>query len=218
MSTRAILPGALLAGLLTVAAVLALVVALGIRGEGPLAIGVGDADGAARLEGGGSATLGQPTPGVRETTPVVLPGGGIAASVAGSPARRRASALRGAAGDRQVAGRRNARTPAGDRPVASPNAPATITRPATTTRPTATSTPNPNAVKVRGRGPAAPKPLVNKRRVPPGGSATPAPVPTQPVPAPQAPELNRSAPPAPVATPAPGAPPLTRVPPPSATP
>jgi hypothetical protein len=220
MSARAILPGALLAGLLTVAAVLALVVALGIRGEGPLAldVGDGDGDGAARLEGGGSATLGEPTPGVRETAPVVLPGGGIAASVAGSPARRRASALRGAAGDRQVAGRRNARTPAGNRPVASPNAPVTTTSPVTTTRPTATSTPNPNAVKVRGRGPAAPKPLVNKRRVPPGGSATPAPVPTQPVPAPQAPELNRSAPPAPAGTPAPGAPPLTRVPPPATTP
>ena len=218
MTTRVILPGALIAGLLTAAAVLALFVALGIRGEGPLALGVGDADGAARLDGGASTGLDRPAPGVRETAPVVLPGGGVAASVAGSPARRRASALRGAAGDRQVAGRRNARPPAGNRPVASPNTPATTTRPAPTTRPTATSTPNPDAVKVRGRGPAAPKPLVNKRRVPPGGSATPAPVPTQPVPAPQAPELNRSAPPAPAGTPAPGAPPLTRVPPPSATP
>jgi hypothetical protein len=215
MTTRAILPGALIAGLLTAAAVLALVVALGVRGEGPLALGVGEADGAARLDGGGSATLGRPTPGVRETTPVVLPGGGVAAPAAGAPARRRATALRGTAGDRQVTGRRITRTPAKGAPVATPKQPTTTTT--TTTRPTATSTPNPNAVKVRGRAPAAsPKPLVNKRRVPAGGAA-PAPVPVTPVPAPQAPDLTLSAPPAPTGTPS-GAPPLTRVPPPSATP
>ena len=132
---------------------LALVVALGIRGEGPLALGLGDADGAARLDGGGSATLGEPTPGVRETSPVVLPGGGVAASVAGPSGRRRAGALRGAADAHQAPAAATRAAPAGTRPVASPNAPTTTTtRPATTTRPTATSTPNPNAVKVRGRG------------------------------------------------------------------
>jgi hypothetical protein len=212
MSTRAVLPGALIAAMLTGAALLALLVALGIRGEGPFAFGIGDSDGSARLDGGGAATLAEPTPGVRETTPVVLPGGSVAAPAAGAPARR-GTAVRGATDGRQQAGRRPAaRTPARGVPVVSPTRPTTN---APAGGPVATSTPNPNPVKVRSREPSAPKQVVKKQRVTPGSSATPAPVPTQPVPAPTAPQLNRSAPPAP--TPA-STPVVTRVPAPTVTP
>ena len=72
MSARAILPGGVIAAMLTAAALLALLVALSIRGEGPFSIGLGDAGGTARLEGGGAATLGEPGGGPVETAPVVL--------------------------------------------------------------------------------------------------------------------------------------------------
>jgi hypothetical protein len=217
MSARAILPGGLIAGLLTVAAVLALVVALGIRGEGPLALGIGDADGSARLDGGGSATLGRPTPGIRETAPVVLPGGsGVAAPAAGTPSRRDAG-LRGSARRGQDVGRRGATR----RPAAGP-APAAPDRPAasspTTTRPAPASTPGPAPAKARDRGTSAPKPAVTKQRAAPAGSATPVPVPITPVPAPTTPQLDRSGAPAPSPASTPAGPPITRVPPPSATP
>jgi hypothetical protein len=216
MSARAIFPGAVIAGLLTAAAVLALLVALGIRGEGPLAIGIGDADGAARLDGGDSAALGRPTPGVRESAPGVLPGGGVAAPAAGTPARRSSSGLTGSTDGRQNAGRREtARTPTRRAPVVSPTQP--TTQPGSGTRPTATSTPDPNPVKFRGRGESTPKAPIQKQRVTPG-STKPS-VELQPVPAPSAPDLSRTAAPAPspASTPAAG-PDLTRVPPPSATP
>jgi hypothetical protein len=219
MSLRPVLPGAVIAGLLTLAAVLALLVALGIRGEGPLALDLGDADGAARLDGGGSAALGEPTPGVRESAPVVLPGGGVAAPAAGIPARRRSTGLTGAADGRQNAGSRDgARAPTRRAPVVSPTQPTTT--PGTSTRPTATSTPDPNPVKFRGRGESTPKAPIQKQRVTSGG-ARPSPVELEPVPAPSAPDLSRTAAPtpAPSSTPAGAdAPDLTRVPPPSATP
>src|SRR4051794_3279107 len=61
MRTREILPGAAIAAMLTASALLALLVALGMRGDGPLALGLGGSDGSARLsggEGGGAAATG----------------------------------------------------------------------------------------------------------------------------------------------------------------
>jgi hypothetical protein len=222
MSVRAILPGGLIALALTACAFLALLIALGIRGDGPFSFGLGDADGSARLEGGGSALLDRAvstTP--FEGAPVALPGGVVAAGA--RTVARRSSSLRGATNGRQVAGRRNARTPSRRSPVATPTAPTTTnTTAGGTTRPTATSTPNPDAVKVRGRGETPPRVDVRKQRVTSRTpAATPTPVPLRPVPPPSTPELERQAAPAPApADTGVGADDgvLTRVPPPSATP
>lgn len=222
MSPRAILPGAVIAAMLTAAALLALLVALGIRGEGPFSIGLGDAGGTARLDGGPATTLGEPGGGPVETAPVVLPsGGGGAAPAAGTASGgSRTTPLRSAARDPQGADRRRAQAPSQPSPVSTPSAPTTNTPTSsggTTTRPTPISTPNPTAEKVRGRGETPQKVAVKKQRVANSPAATPSPVPMRPVPAPTAPEVvRRSAPtPTPAAT---GDGVLRRVPPPSATP
>lgn len=216
MSVRAILPGGLIAAMLTASAILALLIVLGIRGEGPLAIGLGDAGGAARLDGGGSATLGEPGGGPVETAPVVLPGGGVAAPSAGTAPGRRGTTARRVV-TRDGAGQRRARTPSRRAPAVTPTAPTnTNTNTNTTsgtTRPTATSTPQP-AVKVRDRGETSRPVAVKKQRVSSTPAATPAPVELRPVPAPTAPDLERHATPAPTpAATADGT--IERVPPPS---
>ena len=224
MSVRAVLPGGLIAAMLTAGAILALLIVLGIRGEGPLAIGLGDAGGAARLEGGGSATLGQPGGGPVETAPVVLPGGVAAPSAGTAPGRRRGTAApRSVTRGRQGAGQRRAQAPSRRAPAITPTAPTNTNTNANantnttsgTTRPTATSTPQP-AIKVRGRGETPAPVAVKKQRVTSTPAATPSPVELRPVPAPKAPELERHAVPAP--TPAPPSDGLRRVPPPSVTP
>jgi hypothetical protein len=52
MRTRELLPGASIAALLTASALLALLVGLGMRGDGPLALDLGGSDGSAQLRGG----------------------------------------------------------------------------------------------------------------------------------------------------------------------
>ena len=52
MRARAIFPGAMLAGALTAAALLALVLTLAIRGDGPFPLGLGDSGGSAQLSVG----------------------------------------------------------------------------------------------------------------------------------------------------------------------
>jgi hypothetical protein len=223
MSPRAILPGAVIAAMLTAAALLALLVALSIRGEGPFSIGLGDAGGTARLDGGPATTLGELDGGPVETAPVVLSsGGGGAAPAAGTaPGRSRTTPLRSAARDPQSGDRRRAQAPSQPSPVSTPTAPSTTNNTTssggTTTRPTPISTPDPTAEKVRGRGETPQKVDVKKQRVTNSPAATPVPVPVRPVPAPTAPEVvRRSAPtPTPAAT---GDDVLRRVPPPSATP
>ena len=186
MRTREFLPGATIAALLTASALLALLVGLGMRGNGPLAFDLGGSDGSALLRGGEGQGAGATGVGGRGpaslTLPSVASGGGVAASGPGSAARRRTAALQGAAGRERAAARRQATTPALRTPSATP-APAS-----TTTRPAATSTPNPVAVKVRGRGAPAPKQTVSKTRVPtlPGTTAAPrssTPAPSAPAPA-----------------------------------
>src|SRR4051812_30683658 len=157
MRTRELLPGATIAALLTASALLALLVGLGMRGNGPLALDLGGSDGLAQLRGGegaGATGVGSRRP-TSLTLPSVASGDRVAASARGSAARRRTAALQGAAGRERAAARRQATTPALRTPSATTPAPA-----ATTTRPAATSTPNPVAVKVRGRGAPAPKQTV----------------------------------------------------------
>lgn len=213
MSVRAILPGGLIVAMLTAGAILALLIVLGIRGEGPLALGLGDAGGAARLEGGGSATLGNPDGGPLETAPVVLRGGVAATSAGTAPGRRGTTAPRGV--KRDGAGRPRAQTPSRRSPAVTPNAPTNTNTNTTsgTTRPTATSTPQP-AVKVRDRGDTSAPVAVKKQRVSSTPAVTPTPVELRPVPAPTAPELERHVTPAPTpAATADGT--IKRVPPPS---
>jgi hypothetical protein len=219
MNARAVLPGGLIAALLTAAAVLALLVALGIRGDGPLAIGLGEAGGSARLQDGRASPVVEP--GVREGTPVVLPGGGDAAPAAGTaPGRRGAAPLRGTKRGRAGVGQGGTRIPSRRAPVRTPTEPTTnitTTSGGTTTRPSAPSTPNRPAVKVRApREP--PKPAaVKKDRVTSAPTPTGTPVAQRPVPAPSAPVLEHRAAPTPTAAP-PGGGVLTHVPAPSATP
>ena len=126
MRTRELLPGATLAALLTASALLALLVGLGMRGGGPLALDLGGSDGSAQLRGGEGGGAGANGVGGRRpaslTLPSVASGGGGAASGTGSAARRRTAALQGAAGRERAAARRQATTPALRTPAA-PTAP-----------------------------------------------------------------------------------------------
>lgn len=174
---RAVLPGALLAMLVTAAAVLALVLALGIRGEGPLSLLLGGADGAARLQDGPAAAppgvtgdpgvrLGPPTPSAGAPA-VVLP----AAAGAPAAAPRRRAALRGETRTRVPARRSPERAPSRSTPApVGQSAPSTGTAP----KPAATAAPAP-AVKVRGHGKPKPTTSVPKARI--RTSAPPAPAP-----------------------------------------
>jgi hypothetical protein len=224
MRYRAELPGVVLALVLTGVALLAFVLALGIRGEGPFTLGLGDADGAARLPGGEITALG-PSGGSLHTSTRAPAGSGAAARGTGASgtgadaAPRRTAALRGAT---EGASRGGVRTQARRTPAVTPaptaSAPTTIT---TTTQPVATSTPNPVAIKVRGRGKAREAPRVNvpKQRVNsrPGTVANPAPSPgstSGPEPRADAPVTTRVVSPAATAEPGLGADDgvLTRVP------
>ena len=202
MRTRELLPGATIAALLTASALLALLVGLGMRGNGPLALDLGGSDGSAQLRGGEDQDVDATGVGGRKSALLTLPtvasdSDAVAASAPGSAARRRTAALQGAAGRERAAARRQATTPALRTPSATP-APAK-----STTRPAATSTPNPVAVKVRGRGAPAPKQTVSKTRVPtlPGTTAAPrSSTPAPSAPAPAVPVV-RVAPPAPTPNP-----------------
>ena len=186
MTHRAILPGALLALLVAGTAALALALALGIRGDGPLNLLLGGSDGTVRLPDRvsvapvGSAGL-QPGPVARPAAgapTVVLP------ATAGAPAsaRRRTPDLRGESQTRRPARRGPAQAPT--RPIGVPSPPAPVAQSAPTTSTTApapAATPAPAAVRVRGRGreDAASAPTVPKTRVrsarPTSPVATPAP-------------------------------------------
>jgi len=134
LRSRAALPGVLLALPLTAGALFALVLAIGIRGDGPLSLLIGGADGAARLQDREAvAPLGDTSSG-----PVFGP---VEASSAGTPATggvptaRRSPARRG--GPRAgVPGRRS--------PTQAPSRPAPV-RPAPTAPPAppASSAPKP---------------------------------------------------------------------------
>ena len=109
MRTRELLPGATIAALLTASALLALLVGLGIRGDGPLAIDLGGSAGRRSCAGARIRARALPAWAARRpaslTLPSVTSGGGVAASSSGSAARRRrTAALQGAAG-RERAGR-----------------------------------------------------------------------------------------------------------------
>jgi hypothetical protein len=202
MRTRELLPGATIAALLTASALLALLVGLGMRGNGPLALDLGGSDGSAQLRGGEGQGAGATAVGGRRpaslTLPSVVSDSDVAASVPGSAGRRRTAALQGAAGRERAAARRQATTPA----LRTPAAPTAPTKPAT--RPAATSTPNPVAVKVRGRGAPAPKQTVSKTRVPTSPSGTAAPrssTPAPSAPAPAVPVERVTAPATPTPTP-----------------
>lgn len=211
MRTRAILPGALIAGLVTTAALLALVVALGIRGGGPLALGLGDSDGSARLDDV-AAPAGESgrAPARLGGTPVVLPGGGVAAPAAGVAPRRAAGAPRVTTQGNRGATRGGLRTPSRQTPAVAPAPTAAAPTTATTTPQVATSTPNPVAVKVRGRGKTKPTSSVPKSRVKTGRPATPVSTPapgSTPGPAPrsgEAPAVEKQRVAAPTPTPATG--------------
>jgi hypothetical protein len=197
MRTRELLPGAAIAALLTASALLALLVGLGMRGDGPLALDLGGSDRSAQLRGGEGQGAGTTGVGGRRPASLTLPsvasggsGDAPASATRAAGRRRTTSALQGAAG-RGRAGARET-TPALRTPSATP-APA-----ATTTRPAATSTPNPVAVKVRGRGTPAPSKPVAKTRVAPPPSGTAAPRSSAPAPSAPAPPVHveRVAPPA----------------------
>jgi hypothetical protein len=202
MRSRELLPGAVIASLLTASALLALLVGLGIRGDGPLALGLGGSDGSAQLRGGEGQGAGATDVGGRRPASLTLPrvtaGGGVAASAPGSATRRRTKpALQGAAGPEHAGTRRQAPTPALRTPGAAPAPAKSITTP--------TSTPNPVAVKVRGRGTPAPRDSVTKTRVNSAPSGTAAPRSATPAPSAPAPAVHveRVAPPAPTAAPKP---------------
>jgi hypothetical protein len=195
---RAVLPGALLAMLVAGAALLALLLALGIRGEGPLTLLLGGADGAARLQdreavapaavsGVPGVQLGPATPSADALT-VPLP---ATAGAAVPAAQRRSAALRGETRTRVPARRSPARAPSRSTPARP--APVARTSPVTATAPRpATAAPAP-AVKVRGRGKTTPTSSVPKVRIrssrPAAPAATPAPAPAgTPVGAPRAAE------------------------------
>src|SRR5512132_3151662 len=135
MRTPELLPGAVIATLVTASALLALLVGLGIRGDGPLALDLGGSGGSAQLRGGDDQGAGATGVGGRRpaslTLPTVLSGGGVAASAPGSAARRTTSGLLGAAGRERAAARRQATTPMLRTPSATPT-PAKTTRPAAT--------------------------------------------------------------------------------------
>jgi hypothetical protein len=168
MRAREVLPGAAIAALLTASALLALLVGLGMRGDGPLAIDLGGSDGSVRLRGAegqdaGGTGAGGRRPASVTLRPVVAPGGGAVAAPVRRTAPRRSitrQALQGASGRERAAVRRP--RPALRTPSAPAPAPA-----ATAPQPTATAAPAPVAVKVRGRGTPAPKKGVAKTRVAP---------------------------------------------------
>jgi hypothetical protein len=172
---RVILPGALIALALTAGATFALVLALGVRGEGPLSLLLGGSEGTARLQDREQLVpVGNPG-GRAAAAPLLLPGGGVAVTAAqAAPGPRSASGLRGSARVRRGATRQT-QTPARRTlpPAATPAAQPAPTTP-TATRPTATSAPAP-AVKVRGRGKAhdEPRTSVPKSRVSTGAPAPP---------------------------------------------
>jgi len=204
MRTRELLPGAVIAALLTASALLALLVGLGMRGGGPLALDLGGSDGSAQLREGEGQDAAATGVGGRKSASLTLPSvaarRGVAASTAPRPAARRHTAtLQGAAGRERAAARRQPTKPT----LRTPAAPPAPALPAT--RPAATSTPNPVAVKVRGRGAPAPKHTVSKTRVPTPPSAGAAPRSSTPAPSAPAPAVPvvRVAPPAPTATPKP---------------
>ena len=171
LRSRAALPGVLLALLLTAGALFALVLAIGIRGDGPLSLLIGGADGAARLQDREAvAPLGDTSSGpvqfgpAEGSSPAVLPATGGAPTARRSPARR---------GDIRagVPGRRS--------PAQAPSRPAPVT-PAppgptnSSPKPVPTAAPAP-AVKVRGRGTPQTAPSVPKQRTQPAATAAPAP-------------------------------------------
>jgi hypothetical protein len=186
MRTRAVVPGAVLAGALTAAALLALLLGLAIRGDGPLPLGLGDSGGSAQLSvGEGTAPAGN---GGRQAAPIALPlvapRGGVAAPAAGVAASRGATAPRATTRGERVATRPTLRTPSRRTPSVAPAPtaapPATGTTTTTTSRPVATSTPGPVALKVRGRGKKeSAKTTVPKSRVRPGKPAVPVATPGQ---------------------------------------
>ena len=173
LRSRAALPGVMLALLLTAGALFALVLAIGIRGDGPLSLLIGGADGAARLQdreavaplgGTSSGPVFGPADGSAGGAPAVLPATGGVPTARRSPARR---------GDPRagVPGRRS--------PVQAPSRPAPVTPapPAptnTSPKPAPTAAPAP-AVKVRGRGTPPAAPTVPKQRTQPAATAAPAP-------------------------------------------
>ena len=73
MRTRELLPGAVIAALLTASALLALLVGLGMRGGGPLALDLGGSDGSALLRGGEGQDVGATGAGGRNPVSLALP-------------------------------------------------------------------------------------------------------------------------------------------------
>ena len=175
MRVRAVLPGALIALALTAAAAFALVIALGVRGEGPLSLLLGGSEGTARLQDREQVVPVGGAGGRPISAPLLLPGGGFAAPAAqAAPGPRSASGLRGTTRvRRQASGRNQAGTRITPAPAATPAAQPAPSTP-TATRPAATGTPAP-AVKVRGRGKGQDQPTtsVPKSRVNTGPPAPP---------------------------------------------
>jgi len=185
LSGRTLLPGALLAVLVTVAALFALAVVVVVSPDGPARLW---------LDGGGStvsleARDGTTRAGTVSDAPIgLLPGAAGAGPVSGvslsSPvtAADRPGAVQLRANTREQR-RTAARTPATSRPRTPPPARApsplqpVAQNPATTPRPAATPAPASSVEKTRGRGTAPAKVEVPKQRV---NTQTAAPAPTAP--------------------------------------
>ena len=181
MTPRVVLPGAVVAISLTAAALLALLLVLALRGDGPLIFGLGDSDGQVRLPEGETVPP-LPSAALPDGAPtLLLPSGVLVPAVDPSP---EGGGLRGDTQVRPGTVRRRATTPTTPTPAGTP-APAGST-PTTTTRPVATPAPDPVAVKERGRGTPAPEPTAPAKRVAPRapapGVATPESAPSAPVP------------------------------------
>ncbi len=217
LSGRTLAPGALLALLVTTAALFALAVLVAVGPDGPARLWLGGGGNTVLLKprdaGSGAVRLGDEPAGL-------LPGGSSAGLVSGvtlgSPvaAADRPDAVQLRAVTR-VQRRRAARTPTASppdqiAPAATPSplqpvSAAAVSAPA----PVATPAPGSTVVKVRGRGTSPGEVEVRKQRVP--NAATPAPTPAPPSSSPTPAPVLRSgvAAPAP-APPAPPAPPALR--------
>ena len=154
------------------AAVLALLVALSIRGEGPVARSeLGGAGGTARGDGGAGVRPAAPAAGRSRPRPSVLSGGGGAAPAAGSAARAAHDAALQARAPAASARAARAAEPEPALRTPTRHARAPLRRPPPARRPS--RRPTRCAEKVRGRGAPAPKQTVRKKRVPtlPGSAA-----------------------------------------------
>jgi hypothetical protein len=203
-----VLPGAVLALLVTCAALVALAIAIDVGGGGPVHRLLGGTDrdvisllpphdGAAGGHAGAAHRAGLPGPVALTLSgaPVRLTPVTLGRRTAAAGGARRTAGLRGNARVRRRAGAPRAVSPSPAPVAVSTPAPATTSAPVTSTaRPVATATPAP-FVKTRGRGKAKEKANVPKTRVKARKPGKPAPA---PAPAPAGPPPRRPAAPAPL--------------------